>query len=47
MLAMPRARADVEGVTNLELRMGDAASLDVDVELDVVLARWGLMYATI
>jgi ubiquinone/menaquinone biosynthesis C-methylase UbiE len=46
MLAMARARADREGVTNLELRAMSAESLDgvPSAAFDAVLVRWGLMY---
>ncbi|MCK6547816.1 methyltransferase domain-containing protein [Myxococcota bacterium] len=46
MLAMTRARAELEGVTNLELhtrRAEDLSGLD-GAPFDAVLARWGLMY---
>ena len=51
MLAMARERADREGVRNLTLRVGDAASLaDLPAadlppaSFDAALLRWGLMY---
>ena len=46
MLAMARARAVREGVTNLELRVVNAESLDgvPTASFDATLARWGLMY---
>ena len=46
MLAMARARADREGVSNLELRVANAESLDgvPTAYFDATLARWGLMY---
>lgn len=47
MLAMARARAEEEGVTNLELRVADAARPGDAVPraaFDVALLRWGLMY---
>ncbi len=44
MLTMARARADHEGLTNLDLHAGRAENLAVDGDFDVVLARWGLMY---
>lgn len=47
MLAMAQARAEAEGVTNLELRVADAASPGDAVPMaafDVALLRWGLMY---
>lgn len=46
MLAMARERATREGVTNLELVVGDAANLEhlAPGRFDAVLARWGLMY---
>jgi SAM-dependent methyltransferase len=46
MLAMARQRADQEGVTNLELRAMNAASLEglPSAHFDAVLARWALMY---
>jgi ubiquinone/menaquinone biosynthesis C-methylase UbiE len=46
MLAMAKERADREGVTNLTLQTGDAASLDADggPPFDATLCRWGLMY---
>lgn len=46
MLERARARATREGLTNLELRVLDAASLQLvaDGRFDAVLARWGLMY---
>ncbi len=43
MLAMARERADVEGLTNLEFVVADAASIEL-TGFDVVFARWGLMY---
>jgi ubiquinone/menaquinone biosynthesis C-methylase UbiE len=46
MLRMAQERAVREGVTNLDLRLGRAESLDgvPDRYFDVTLARWGLMY---
>ena len=46
MLAMARARADREGVTNIELKPLDAAVPDgfPQASFDVALVRWGLMY---
>ena len=46
VLAIGRERAAREGVTNLELRLGDAESLTgvPDESFDVATARWGLMY---
>jgi SAM-dependent methyltransferase len=46
MLDMARERAAREGVTNLELRVGNAESLEgvPAAHFDVALARWGLMY---
>jgi ubiquinone/menaquinone biosynthesis C-methylase UbiE len=46
MLQMARERASAEGVTNLELRVMDATSLDgvPRSSFDVTLARWALMY---
>lgn len=46
MLKMARERARRAGVTNLELHVGNAESLDGigDRSIDVVLARWCLMY---
>jgi len=46
MLKMARERARSEGVTNLELHVGNAETLDgvADRSIDVVLARWCLMY---
>ena len=46
MLAMAAARAAREGVTNLALRVADAATLEGVPEhaFDVALCRWGLMY---
>jgi SAM-dependent methyltransferase len=46
MLEMARERAVAEGVTNLELRVMDAASLEgvAAASFDAVLVRWGLMY---
>src|SRR5690349_10739164 len=45
MLDMARQRAENEGVTNLELRVMDAASLKdlKTASFDAVLSRWGLM----
>lgn len=46
MLAMARERADREGISNLELRLASAETLDgvPSHHFDVVLSRWGLMY---
>jgi SAM-dependent methyltransferase len=46
MLAMARERAAHEGLTNLELRAMDAASLAgiPAASFDAILVRWGLMY---
>lgn len=46
MLAMARERAAREGITNLELRVMNAASLDgiPATYFDATLVRWGLMY---
>lgn len=46
MLAMARARAEREGVGNLDLRAVSAETLDgvPRAHFDVALARWGLMY---
>jgi ubiquinone/menaquinone biosynthesis C-methylase UbiE len=46
MLAMARQRADQEGVTNLDLRAMNAASLEgiPSAQFHSVLVRWGLMY---
>lgn len=46
MLAMARDRAALDGLTNLELRVMDAAALDgiARSSFDVALSRWGLMY---
>ncbi len=46
MLEMARHRADLEGVTNLELYTSDVHSLKEigESKFDVVLARWALMY---
>lgn len=46
MLDMARARAAAEGVTNLELRVGDAEALDEvpPAHFHAALARWCLMY---
>src|SRR4051812_33694982 len=48
MLEMARARAQSEGVTNLELRVMDATSMQSlqTSSFDVALSRWGLMYMT-
>ncbi len=49
VLALARARADAEGVTNLELRVADVVTEPTAVPaaaFDVALARWGLMYMT-
>jgi SAM-dependent methyltransferase len=43
LLQMAREKAAQEGLTNLELRAGDAQSLDVH-SFHCVTARWGLMY---
>lgn len=46
MLQMARERAELEGVTNLDLQVMNAESLATiaDTTIDVVLARWCLMY---
>ena len=46
MLDMTRERADREGLSNLELRVGDAQYLEgvPEAAFDAVLCRWGLMY---
>jgi ubiquinone/menaquinone biosynthesis C-methylase UbiE len=46
MLAIAQQRAHEEGVTNLELRTMNAASLEgiPDAHFHSVLVRWGLMY---
>lgn len=46
LLRMARERAEREGVSNLELRVGNAESLDgvPAGRFDATLARWGLMY---
>ncbi|MEO6572478.1 MAG: methyltransferase domain-containing protein [Polyangiaceae bacterium] len=46
MLEMARERAAREGVSNLELRVTNAESLDAvpTAHFDATLARWGLMY---
>jgi ubiquinone/menaquinone biosynthesis C-methylase UbiE len=46
LLAMAAERAAREGVTNLELRVGDAAELAgvPDAGFDAALCRWGLMF---
>lgn len=46
VLAMARARARREGVSNVEFRVADAETLAsvADAWADVVLSRWGLMY---
>jgi SAM-dependent methyltransferase len=46
MLRMARERADHEGITNLELRVGTAASIrpPLFAGFDAALARWVLMY---
>ncbi len=46
MLDMARDRANREGITNLDLRVADAETLEgvPDAAFDVSLARWGLMY---
>ena len=46
MLAMARQRADQQGVTNLDLRAMDAASLEgiPSAHFHSTLVRWGLMY---
>ena len=46
LLRMARERAEREGVSNLELRVGNAESLDgvPAGQFDATLARWGLMY---
>lgn len=46
MLAMARQRADQEGVTNLDLRAMNAASLEgiPSAHFHSTLVRWGLMY---
>ncbi len=46
MLAMARERAAREGLTNVELRVMDAAAVGelAGADFDATLARWGLMY---
>lgn len=46
MLAMARQRADQEGLTNLDLRVMNAASLEEfpKAHFHSTLVRWGLMY---
>jgi SAM-dependent methyltransferase len=46
MLSIARERAAEEGLTNLDLRVMNASSLDAvpDGSMDATLARWGLMY---
>lgn len=45
MLAFARARAEGEGLTNLEFREMDANALDLPAAaFDAVLSRWGLMF---
>jgi len=46
MLAMARQRADQEGVTNLNLRPMNAASIEgiPSAHFHSTLVRWGLMY---
>lgn len=46
VLAIARERARNEEISNIELRQGDAESLEgvADGAFDVALARWGLMY---
>lgn len=46
MLRMARERAEREGVVNLELKVGNAETLDglTDRRFDAALSRWGLMY---
>ena len=46
MLAMARERADREGVTNLDLRVMNAAALEgiPASTFDATVIRWGLMY---
>lgn len=46
VLQLARERAAREGVTNLELRLGDAETLPgvPGASFDVVTLRWGLMY---
>ncbi|AKU91967.1 2-heptaprenyl-1,4-naphthoquinone methyltransferase [Vulgatibacter incomptus] len=46
MLAMARERAAREGASNLELRVGEASSLEgvQQGSIDSTLVRWGLMY---
>jgi ubiquinone/menaquinone biosynthesis C-methylase UbiE len=46
VLAIARERAHREGITNVELRVGDATCLDdlLDGGFDVATARWGLMF---
>jgi SAM-dependent methyltransferase len=46
MLELARERADAENVTNLELRIENAESLNgvPSAHFDAALARWGLMY---
>lgn len=43
LLAIARERADREGLTNLELHAGDAASISL-TGFDVAFSRWGIMY---
>ncbi|MDB4942955.1 MAG: 2-heptaprenyl,4-naphthoquinone methyltransferase [Labilithrix sp.] len=46
VLALAGERAAAEGITNLELRAGDAATLDdlASASFDAATVRWGLMY---
>jgi ubiquinone/menaquinone biosynthesis C-methylase UbiE len=46
MLALARARADREGIANLELSVASAESLEwlPAASFDAALCRWGLMY---
>ncbi len=45
MLAFARARAEEEGLTNLEFREMDANALDLPASaFDAVLSRWGFMF---
>jgi len=45
MLAFARARAEEEGLANLEFREMDANALDLPASaFDAVLSRWGLMF---
>jgi ubiquinone/menaquinone biosynthesis C-methylase UbiE len=46
MLKMARARADREGIDNLDLRVSSAETLDgvPHAHFDACLCRWGLMY---